>query len=90
MDNAGEARGTTKLDDRPGAAVGDRPRLSGRQIAAVCAGNALEFYDFVVYAIFAAQIVSLLASLATFGVGFATRPLGALVIGRLGDRAQRR
>lgn len=76
-------------------------RLSGEQIAAICAGNALEFYDFVVYAIFAAQIgraffpssnpgVSLLASLATFGVGFATRPLGALIIGRIADRAGRR
>lgn len=80
---------------------GGVPNLSGRQIAAICAGNALEFYDFVVYAIFAAQIgrtffpserpgVSLLASLATFGVGFATRPLGALVIGRFADRAGRR
>ena len=29
-------------------------------------------------------------SLATFGVGFLTRPLGALVIGRLGDRAGRK
>ena len=77
------------------------PRLSAWQVAAICAGNALEFYDFVVYAIFAAQIgraffpsdrpgVSLLASLATFGVGFATRPIGALVIGRLADRAGRR
>jgi MFS family permease len=76
-------------------------RLSGGQIAAICAGNALEFYDFVVYAIFATQIghaffpsdrpgVSLLASLATFGVGFATRPLGAFVIGRFADRAGRK
>ena len=84
------------------AVLGSRaPHLSRRQIAAICAGNALEFYDFVVYAIFAAQIgraffpsdrpgVSLLASLATFGVGFATRPLGALVIGRMADRAGRR
>ena len=76
-------------------------RLSRRQIAAICAGNALEFYDFVIYAIFAAQIgrtffpsdrpgVSLLLSLATFGVGFATRPLGAFVIGRMADQAGRR
>lgn len=76
-------------------------RLSRRQIAAICAGNALEFYDFVIYAIFAAQIgraffpsdrpgVSLLLSLATFGVGFATRPLGAFIIGRMADRAGRR
>ncbi|GHH24878.1 MFS transporter [Sphingomonas glacialis] len=75
--------------------------LSRRQIAAICAGNALEFYDFVVYAIFAVQIgraffpsdlpgVSLLASLATFGVGFATRPLGAFIIGRMADRSGRK
>lgn len=75
--------------------------LTRRQIVAIASGNALEFYDFVVYAIFAAQIgrtffpsdlpgVSLLASLATFGVGFVTRPLGALVIGRWGDRVGRK
>jgi len=61
----------------------------------------MEFYDFVTYAFFAAQIgraffpsdtqgTSLLASLATFGVGFLTRPLGALVLGRLGDRLGRK
>ena len=64
-------------------------------------GNGLEFYDFVTYAFFATQIghtffpsrtpgLSLLSSLATFGVGFLTRPLGALVIGRFGDRAGRK
>ena len=72
-----------------------------RQVAAVCVGNALEFYDFVTYAFFAAQIgrtffpsdthgASLLASLATFGAGFLTRPLGAWVIGRMGDRVGRK
>jgi MHS family citrate/tricarballylate:H+ symporter-like MFS transporter len=70
-------------------------------VFAVVVGNGLEFYDFVTYAFFAPQIgrtffpsdtpgTSLLASLATFGVGFLTRPLGALVIGRLGDRAGRK
>ena len=84
-----------------GTTLDSLPNLSGRQVAAICAGNALEFYDFVVYAIFAAQFgrvffpsdrpgVSLLASLATFGVGFATRPLGAFVIGRIADRVGRR
>lgn len=72
-----------------------------RQVLAVVVGNGLEFYDFVTYAFFAVQIgrtffpstsaaASLLASLATFGVGFLTRPLGALVIGRFGDRAGRK
>lgn len=72
-----------------------------RQVLGVVVANGLEFYDFVTYAFFAPQIgraffpsdtpgTSLLASLATFGVGFMTRPLGALVIGRFGDRAGRK
>jgi MFS family permease len=75
--------------------------LSWRQALAIAVGNGLEFYDFVTYAFFAAQIgrtffpsatpgLSLLSSLATFGVGFLTRPLGAIVIGRFGDRAGRK
>lgn len=75
--------------------------LSWRQAVAIAVGNGLEFYDFVTYAFFATQIghtffpaktpgLSLLSSLATFGVGFLTRPLGAIVIGRLGDRAGRK
>jgi len=81
--------------------IAEPRRLPARQVLAVVAGNALQFYDFVTYAFFAPQIgraffpsdtagTSLLASLATFGVGFLTRPLGALVIGRIGDRAGRK
>ncbi|HEX5305766.1 MAG TPA: MFS transporter [Dyella sp.] len=84
--------------DSPLAAAGP---LRKRQVAAVAVGNAIEFYDFVTYAFFAAQIgrtffpsdepgASLLASLATFGAGFLTRPLGAWVIGRMGDRRGRK
>jgi MFS family permease len=75
--------------------------LPAHQIAAVAIGNALSFYDFVCYAFFATQIgacffpsadptTRLLASLATFGVGFFTRPLGGLVIGRMADRIGRK
>ncbi len=75
--------------------------LSRRQVLGVVVANGVEFYDFVTYAFFAAQIgraffpsntpgTSLLASLATFGVGFVTRPLGAWVIGRFGDRVGRK
>jgi len=75
--------------------------LSLRQALAIAVGNGLEFYDFVTYAFFATQIgrtffpsktpgLSLLSSLATFGVGFLTRPLGAMVIDRFGDRAGRK
>src|SRR5580692_473077 len=72
-----------------------------RQVFAVVIGNGLEYYDFVTFSFFAAQIgrtffpsdtsaTSLLASLATFGAGFLTRPLGAIVLGRLGDRIGRK
>jgi MFS family permease len=75
--------------------------VRARHVAAVVAGNALEFYDFVTYGYFAIYIgrtffpdigqhSSLLLSLATFGVGFLTRPLGAIVIGRMGDRIGRK
>lgn len=75
--------------------------LKRRHIAAVTLGNALEFYDFLTYSFFAIQIghaffpshsgyLSLMLSLATFFVGFATRPIGAFVIGQYADRAGRR
>ena len=80
--------------------VNDAIRLKPSQIAAVTAGNALEFYDFVTYAFFATQIgralfpgdasSKLLLSLATFGVGFLTRPLGGIIIGRMADRRGRK
>ena len=75
--------------------------LSPGQISAVAAGNALEFYDFLTFGFFAVQIGavffpghsptgSLLLTLATFGVGFLTRPLGGALIGPLGDRIGRK
>lgn len=70
--------------------------LTLAELGAVVAGNALEFYDFLTFSFFALQIgsvffpgkdttSSLLFTLATFGVGFATRPLGGVIIGTLGD-----
>jgi MFS family permease len=64
-------------------------------------GNALEFYDFVTYAFFAVYIGraffpaatplgSLLLSVAVFGVGFVSRPLGGILIGAYADRAGRK
>lgn len=71
------------------------------QLGAVMAGNGLEFYDFLIFGFFAVQIgaaffpnqdptTSLLQTLAIFGVGFVTRPLGGAVIGPLGDRIGRK
>jgi MHS family citrate/tricarballylate:H+ symporter-like MFS transporter len=64
-------------------------------------GNMLEFYDFITYSFFAIQIGhtffpahseygSLMLSLATFGAGFVTRPIGGIVLGIYSDRVGRR
>jgi len=74
---------------------------SRHAIAAAVIGNALEFYDFTTYAFFAVMIgkaffpthdgwISLLLSVATFAVGFVTRPLGGIFIGAYADRAGRK
>jgi MHS family citrate/tricarballylate:H+ symporter-like MFS transporter len=78
-----------------------RPRVPLRHVMAVFIGNGLEFYDFLTFAYFAVYIsrtfypngspsAALLATLATFGAGFLTRPIGAIVIGRMGDRIGRK
>lgn len=72
-----------------------------KQIAAAVIGNALEWYDFVVYGFFASvlaqaffpsrdETASLLLALATFGAGFCTRPLGGLFFGFYADRKGRK
>lgn len=74
--------------------------LTARRVVAVSIGTTLEIYDFCTFAYFAIQIGrtffpqswtshGLLFSLASFGIGFITRPLGGIVIGRYGDRAGR-
>jgi MFS transporter, MHS family, proline/betaine transporter len=74
---------------------------SGRALVAACAGNLVEWYDFAVYGAFATIIAAtffpgsdpsarLLASFAVFATAFLVRPVGALLFGRLGDRAGRR
>src|SRR5258708_32948104 len=82
----------------PGAHLADSSR---KAIWAAAIGNLLEWYDFGVYAYLASLIAakffpssdptaSLLASFAAFGVGFLARPLGGIVIGRLGDTKGRK
>ena len=78
-----------------------RPVLGKWQRAAIGLVNGLEFYDFAVYGFFAVPIgrvffpvadpwTSLLLSVASFGVGYLARPLGALVIGTYADRHGRK
>jgi MHS family proline/betaine transporter-like MFS transporter len=72
-----------------------------RALAAASAGNLLEWYDFTVYALFAAYlshaffpsqdpVAALISTFMAFGVGFVVRPLGAAMIGAFGDRAGRK
>jgi MFS family permease len=72
-----------------------------RTVLRVVSGNFLEGYDFMVYGFYASaiaraifpsdnQFVSLMLSLATFGMGFLMRPLGALVLGAYMDKHGRR
>ncbi|HEY2022932.1 MFS transporter [Paraburkholderia sp.] len=64
-------------------------------------GNALEWFDFLVYGYFATIIakqffpmhdewLSTLLAIATFGISFLMRPLGAIVLGVYGDRKGRK
>jgi MFS family permease len=65
-------------------------------------GSALEYYDFFIYATAASLVfpqiffpssnptTAIVASLATYGVGYAARPIGAFVLGHFGDTYGRR
>src|SRR5690242_15819590 len=83
------------------SAADSMPQISVGAVAATVLGNGLEFYDFTTYAFFAVTIgrvffpardpfISLLLSVAAFGVGFVSRPLGGIVIGAYADRAGRK
>ncbi|MEO8380776.1 MAG: MFS transporter [Acidobacteriota bacterium] len=70
-------------------------------IAAAAAGTMIEWYDFYIFGSLAAIMSGLffpkenptagfLLTLATFATGFAVRPFGAVVFGRVGDRVGRK
>jgi MHS family proline/betaine transporter-like MFS transporter len=72
-----------------------------RQVAAAVVGNAMEWYDFVVFGFFATVMsqlffpgsderAALLLTLATFGVGFCSRPVGGMFFGFYADRRGRK
>src|ERR1700750_1529343 len=83
------------------AEIRHKPAGKAWAVIRVASGNFLEMYDFMVFGYFAAAIgaayfpsgdafSTLLTSLATFGVGFLMRPLGAIVLGAFTDRHGRR
>lgn len=67
-----------------------------RAVSAAVIGNVLEWYDFAVYAYVAVyiarkffpqgdEVTALLATFLAYGLGFVARPLGGIILGRVGD-----
>ncbi|WP_116091866.1 MFS transporter [Sphingomonas crusticola] len=92
-DEIGVGEGAHPATTRQTATAGD--------VLRVASGNLLEMYDFMIFGYFAEaigrayfpaddEVGALLKSLATFGVGFLMRPLGAVVLGSYTDRHGRR
>src|SRR3954471_15042717 len=76
-------------------------RAQVRTVAAATVGAVLEWFDLLVYAMFAVVLakqffpttdpsVSLLLSLGTFALAWLVRPIGAIVIGAYADRVGRK
>jgi MFS family permease len=84
-------------------ATGASPAYASRipfVIGASAIGTVIEWYDFYLYAVLATFLApvffpgdptaQILSALATFGAGFAVRPFGAVVFGRIGDKTGRK
>src|SRR5262245_28226523 len=79
-----------------------RTRSIKRVVAASFIGTTIEWYDFFLYGTAAALVFNklffpkaepssgTLLALATYGVGFAARPLGGIIFGHFGDRIGRK
>src|SRR5262245_53133460 len=76
-------------------------RRGNRIVLLASLGGALEFYDFVIFGVFAKDIadgifpnptplVSLMVSFAAFAAGYLARPIGGIVLSHFGDRYGRR
>ena len=77
------------------------PAKTRQAVTAAVIGNVLEWYDFAVYAFVAIhisrkffpagdEVSALLSTFLAYGLGFLARPLGGIVIGRLGDTRGRK
>jgi MHS family proline/betaine transporter-like MFS transporter len=92
---------TDSAQDTPLVATPHQQTSMFRLILATSIGNALEFYDLIVYGYFATTLsklffpthdktMSLLLTLGTFALSYLARPVGALVLGSYSDRCGRK
>jgi MFS family permease len=79
-------------------------QLSAPRKAALASwiGSAVEYYDFFIYGTAAALVfgkvfftssdpaMGTILAFATFGVGYLTRPIGAFILGHIGDKFGRK
>ncbi|WP_233615440.1 MFS transporter [Leucobacter chromiisoli] len=89
---------SSAADATPAQTLSTLRRVAGASVI----GSTLEWYDFFLYATASAlvlgpvffpsvdPVVSTLLSFATFGVGFAARPIGSIIFGAVGDRVGRK
>lgn len=82
----------------------EKPAVSSPRKAALASwiGSAVEYYDFFIYGTAAALVfgkiffpsfdpaTATIAAFATFGVGYVTRPIGAVLLGHVGDKYGRK
>jgi MFS family permease len=94
------------MGETPSGTVGNEASIGKRdpKKAAMSGwiGSALEYYDFALYSQAAALVfpsiffptgnptVAIISSLATYAVGYVSRPVGAIVLGAWGDRRGRK
>src|ERR687890_2713486 len=95
---SGEGEMSDQILEPPGShEPNEHAKTPKKAAASGWIGSALEYYDFFIYAQAAALVfpniffpsdnpqVGIVASFATFGVGYVARPLGAFVLGHWGD-----
>ena len=94
MNNTAAVAGATRVQDKPA-------QNQWLVIGASSLGTVFEWYDFYLYGLLAGiistqffsgvnEITGFIFALAAFAAGFAVRPFGALVFGRLGDLVGRK